>query len=93
MRNKKATDELELKIKNTSSSKLTLVAKDYVYLKLHKELKLKTGEETSLKMDTKKHKGWYQISLASKEDPQLEITYAGRLETVKTVSQILRWDE
>lgn len=83
LKNKKVSDELELKFKNTSSSTLTLLAKDPIYLKLNKEIQLASGAEASLKIDTKKHKGWYQIALSAKEDPNMEITYAGRLETGK----------
>ena len=83
MKNGKITDELELRIKNTSLSDLTILVKDAVYLKLNKEIKLTAGAETSLKADTKKHQGWYQLSLTAKEDPHLQITYAGRLETGK----------
>ncbi|WP_192346300.1 phosphocholine-specific phospholipase C [Algoriphagus sp. Y33] len=83
LKNGKITDELELRIKNTSLSDLTILVKDAVYLKLNKEIKLTAGAETSLKADTKKHQGWYQLSLTAKEDPHLQITYAGRLETGK----------
>ncbi|MEB2777242.1 phospholipase C, phosphocholine-specific [Algoriphagus sp. D3-2-R+10] len=83
LRNKKVSQQLELRVKNTSPSNLTLIAKDDVYLKLTKEIKLGAGADTSLKIDTKQHKGWYQFSLYAKEDPRLEITYAGRLETGK----------
>ncbi|WP_339866342.1 phospholipase C, phosphocholine-specific [uncultured Algoriphagus sp.] len=83
LKNKKVSEEIEFKIKNTSAASLTLLAKDGIYLKLNKEIKLKAGEMTNLKLDTKKHKGWYQIALSAKEDPKLDITYAGRLETGK----------
>ena len=83
LKNKKVSDELELKFKNTSASTLTLLAKDPIYLKLNKEIKLAAGAEKTLKIDTKKHKGWYQIALSTKEDPKMEIAYAGRLETGK----------
>lgn len=83
LESQKANVELELTIKNTSSSNITLLAKDATYLKLNKEISLKAGEETSLKIDTKKHKGWYQLTLSAKENPDLKITYAGRLETGK----------
>ncbi|SFB44365.1 phosphocholine-specific phospholipase C [Algoriphagus aquimarinus] len=81
-KNNKATEELELIIKNTSSSNLTLQASDDVYLKLNKEIKIAAGAEESLKIDTKKHKGWYEVTLADKAQ-DLKITYAGRLETGK----------
>lgn len=83
LKNKKVKDELDLNIKNTSSSTMTLIAKDEIYLNLTKEIKLSAGAETSVHVDTKKHKGWYQLALSAKEDPTLEITYAGRLETGK----------
>ncbi|PZX51411.1 phosphocholine-specific phospholipase C [Algoriphagus chordae] len=82
-KNNKATEELELTIKNTSASNLTLSVKDEIYLKLNKEIKLAAGKETSLKIDTKKHQGWYQITIATKENSELKFTYAGRLETGK----------
>ncbi|MDR7132481.1 phospholipase C [Algoriphagus sp. 4150] len=83
LKNGKVTGELELRIKNTSPSNLTILAKDDIYLKLNKEIKLSAGTETTLKADTKKHKGWYQLSLTARNDPHMEITYAGRLETGK----------
>ncbi|MFC5625259.1 phosphocholine-specific phospholipase C [Algoriphagus winogradskyi] len=82
-KNNKATEELELTINNTSASNLTLFVKDEIYLKFRKEIKLPAGKKTSLKVDTKKHKGWYQITLADKENKDLKFTYAGRLETGK----------
>lgn len=83
LKNGKITDELELMLKNPSSSTMTLQAKDNVYRKLDKEINMAAGAEASLKIDTKKHKGWYQISMSSAENPEMEITYAGRLETGK----------
>ncbi|WP_339878463.1 phospholipase C, phosphocholine-specific [uncultured Algoriphagus sp.] len=82
LNNNKASDELLFIIKNTSSSNLTLKAKDDVYLKTNKEIKLAAGAETSLKVDTKKYKGWYQVTFEEK-DQDLKITYAGRLESGK----------
>lgn len=83
LKNGKITDELELILKNPSSSAITLQAKDSIYQQLNKDIKLAAGTETRLKIDTKKHKGWYQIGLTSQEYPEMEITYAGRLETGK----------
>lgn len=83
LQNKKPSEELDLRIKNTSSSNLTLLVKDDIYLKLNKEIKLKAEEETSLKIDTKKHKGWYQLTISNKENSDLKIIYAGRLDTGK----------
>ncbi|TXE12313.1 phosphocholine-specific phospholipase C [Algoriphagus aquimarinus] len=79
---KNVTEELELTIKNRSASNLTLQATDDVYQILNREIKIAAGAEASFKIDTKKHKGWYEVTLADKAQ-DLKITYAGRLETGK----------
>ncbi|UZD24148.1 phospholipase C, phosphocholine-specific [Algoriphagus halophytocola] len=83
IKNKKAKDELQLLIRNTSSGNLTVTANDAVYLKLNEEIKLAPGAKKTLKIDTKKSQGWYEINVSTKENPDLKITYAGRLETGK----------
>ncbi|MEP0711169.1 phospholipase C, phosphocholine-specific [Algoriphagus sp.] len=83
LKKNKPTEELEFSIKNTSTSKLTLSIQDNIYQKLNQEIKLEAGKETNVKIDTSKYKGWYEVTLESKENKDLKITYAGRLETGK----------
>lgn len=83
LKNNNVKHELALVIKNTSTTDQTLLANDELYLKLKKSIKLPSGAEKTLQMNTKKSQGWYEINLSAKESPELKITYAGRLETGK----------
>ncbi len=83
IKNKKVTGTLEFKIKNNSSSRLTLFARDEIYQKILEELSLSPRSEKTLKIDTQSSHGWYEVHLSTQENTDLKITYAGRLETGK----------
>lgn len=79
MSKNKPTYELDIVVKNHSSNLIALVAKDEVYEKVEKSLSIAGNSEETLTLDTSKHKGWYQFSIA--DNASLKHTFAGRIET------------
>jgi phospholipase C len=81
VKGKKVSGQLKVTVKNSSKRALALRLVEDKYQRQDIALSLKAGANRSATIDTKKSGGWYDFSLRSKDNDEVVVRYAGRLET------------
>lgn len=81
VKGKKVSGQLKVTVKNSSKRALALRLVEDKYQRQDIALSLKAGATGSATIDTKKSGGWYDFSLQSKDNDEVVVRYAGRLET------------
>jgi phospholipase C len=79
----KLTGNIELKIINAGKNPFTVVITDNAYKNNPVTKKLAPSGEETIVLDLKKSSGWYDFSVAVKENSAFAKRYAGRVETGK----------